>query len=203
MTSGGKSDMKTQQIAIQRIESEVKLREAKQQELVAKQQELGREIQIFRDAIELLLASPSDATDNAVTDMDQGQKADTVTKQIADAVNQVLLDERPLRRGVIAERLQAMGIHLSGTVEKDRVQYLASFLSRDHRFKPMGRKDPRRRGEWTLADEPADQTAAQVPVTIPNNGLSEHREWLCVDSDMQSHDVSSDTDHDAYNQGCQ
>ena len=203
MTSGGKSDMKTQQIAIQRIESEVKLREAKQQELVAKQQELGREIQIFRDAIELLLASPSYATDNAVTDIDQGQKVDTVTDQITDAVYQVLLAERPLHRGVIAERLQAMGIHLGGKVEKDRIQYLASFLSRDQRFNPVGREDPTQRGNWTLVDAPTYSMAALGPAIKANNGLSDHPQCHRVDSDMFLHGDASDTDYCQDNVGCQ
>ena len=188
--------MKPQDVVIQCIDSELEWREAKHRKL-------EREMQLLRDTRTLFLACPSQGTDNGATGVAQEQKADTVTSQITDAVYQVLLADRPLHRGVIAERLQTMGIYLSGKDEQERVQYLASFLSRDNRFKPVGRENPRRRGEWTLADILAEPIAAQMTVIKLCGESHEQAGLRCVDSDMLLHDDAPDTDHSQYNQGCQ
>ena len=188
--------MNTQDIVIQRIESEVEWREEKQREL-------DREIQLLRDTRNLLLVSPSPVLGNGVTDIAQDRKADTVTGQITDGIYQVLLGTRPLHRKVIAQELQAIGVHLSGKDERERVQYLASLLSRDSRFKSMGKEEPRLRGEWTLVDAPADPPAAQLPATKQHDEMHEQPELQRVDSDMSFGDYAAETGGGQCNDGCQ
>ena len=58
----------------------------------------------------------------------------------------MLLEERPLHRNAIHQRLQSQDIHVGG---KDSLGTLSAYLSNDKRFITAGR------GEWTLAKSPA------------------------------------------------
>ena len=70
----------------------------------------------------------------------------TFTAELTAAVHAMLLEERPLHRNAIHQRLQAQDIHVGG---KDSLGTLSAYLSNDKRFITAGR------GEWTLAKSPA------------------------------------------------
>ena len=65
----------------------------------------------------------------------------TFTARLTAAVYEMLLEESPLHRQVIYDRLKDQGIHVGG---KDGLGNLSAYLSNDDRFITAGR------GEWTL-----------------------------------------------------
>ena len=76
--------------------------------------------------------------------------------ELTGAIEAVLLEERPLHRRVILERVTKRGIYVGG--EKP-LAVLGSYLSMDRRFKNVGR------GIWTLTDEPV------APAEPRGNGI--------------------------------
>ena len=76
------------------------------------------------------------------------------SKQISDAILHILLEERPMHRKKILEKVEAKGVLLGGT---DRIRTLSSYLSNDRRFVTDGQEG---RGIWTLAGEPPESLIA-------------------------------------------
>ena len=76
--------------------------------------------------------------------------------ELTGTIEVILLEERPLHRRVILERVTQRGIYVGG--EKPLAS-LGSYLSMDRRFKNVGR------GIWTLTDEPAAPAAPHDNVT--------------------------------------
>lgn len=67
-----------------------------------------------------------------------------LSKQIGDAIAEILEEEHPLHRRVIHERLEARGIRVPG---QDAVNNTGAHMSGDARFKSLGR------GMWDLEEE--------------------------------------------------
>ena len=73
---------------------------------------------------------------------DEEQKS--VKDQICGAIYEVLLDERPLHKRDILDRVQSAGVYVGG---KDPMNTLSPYLTNDPRFTSDGK------GNWTLASE--------------------------------------------------
>ncbi len=70
----------------------------------------------------------------------------TFTQQITTAIEAILIEERPLHRKVILERLTAQGLHVGG---ERPLNTLSSYLSMGAMFKA----DDGKKGMWTLTEE--------------------------------------------------
>ena len=89
-----------------------------------------------------------EALDIAIA-MFQGDTAPTPRRRshsasLVDAMYDILVRERPLHRNILLERVKEAGFHVGGETP---VGAIGSYLSRDQRFKNIGR------GLWTLTEE--------------------------------------------------
>ena len=85
---------------------------------------------------------------NPVADASQLPTDGTFTAELTTAIADMLLEDRPLRRQTILERLAEQEIYVGG---KDSLRTLSAYLSNDDRFQSA----PGARGLWTLASPPA------------------------------------------------
>ena len=98
----------------------------------------------------------------------------TYTAELTGAIHDLLVDDRPLHRKTILDRVVAAGVHVSG---QDKLRTLSAHLSHDKRFIPAGR------GEWTLSQPPAqDQLVSEVP--IENNHMTPAMSIAIEESDQ-------------------
>ena len=84
----------------------------------------------------------------------------TYTAELTAAIHELLIEERPLHRKVILERLEIKGIFVSG---QDKLRTLSAHLSQDARFTPT------ERGFWTLVATPVSasvETAPTPPISL-------------------------------------
>ena len=72
----------------------------------------------------------------------------TFTAELTMAIHDIFLEERPLRRQTILERLADQEIYVGG---KDSLRTLSAYLSNDDRFIAAGR------GHWTLKHLPENE----------------------------------------------
>ena len=122
------SDDKTVQDLIRMREQWVQTRDEADAAITA----LDRTIKMFR-------RSDCDAIDATP------QRSRSYSAQICDAIELILERQRPLHRKQVLDRLLEMGFVIGGA---EPMTTLASYLSRDARFKNAGR------GCWTLALSP-------------------------------------------------
>ena len=69
--------------------------------------------------------------------------------QLTHAIQKVLLEERPLHRSDILERVEEAGLEVLGSKAKKPVNIVGNVLSTDPRFTSAGAP-----GYWTLAESP-------------------------------------------------
>ena len=108
---------------------------------------LDQQIETLERALNVLTAT--EATLPIVPRKSESSYAATIT----DAIEQVLLEERPLHRSEILARVSARGVYVGGTKP---IASLGSYLSVDNRFKNVGR------GVWTLTND----------VLLPDEGVT-------------------------------
>ena len=105
------------------------------------------------DAVKTLLEPPppgiklsvADSTTQAVRVSRGGRM-----KQMADAIYPFLMEHgRPARREAMLEHLEKVGIEVTGETDKQRLALISSALSKDTRFKSMGRST----GQWDIDRE--------------------------------------------------
>lgn len=89
-------------------------------------------------------APPSDPYSESVAIDDENVP---ITRKTRIAAYRVLVEERPLHRSKLLERISALGVEILG---RNPVDSLAGYLSPDARFQPY----PGMRGYWTLTQEP-------------------------------------------------
>lgn len=85
----------------------------------------------------------------------------TFTEELTTAIYDILLEERPLRRQTILERLAEREIYVGG---KDSLRTLSAHLSNDNRFKA----ESDRRGYWTLKYPPENEEGIVGTVQEPS-----------------------------------
>ena len=85
--------------------------------------------------------------EQATADRSPGSRPNSHAAELAAAIFDVLLAERPLHRRVILERVTQSGIYVGG---RNPVAALGSYLSMDNRFENVAR------GVWTLVEEPGN-----------------------------------------------
>ena len=76
---------------------------------------------------------------------------DTQAGHVSDGIYNILLQERPLHRGDILNRLKKMGYQVGG---KKPIDSVSAHLSNDPRFKSAG---DGKSGTWTLTTEPTGE----------------------------------------------
>lgn len=130
-------------------------------------QALDMEIDALEKAISVLSGNTPPAARSS------RQNGSSYANTITNAIHDVLLEERPLRREAILEKVLGKGIHVGG---KTPIATLGSYLSTDERFRNVGR------GTWTLANEPDPSSNIEDlsvspsyigPTGIEANGIAE------------------------------
>ena len=92
------------------------------------------------------------------TNSERGPRASSYAQELTDAIQGILLSERPLHRQVILARVAERGIYVGGAKP---INSIGSYLSTDVRFKNVNR------GIWTLTDESLDtESSSNHPVLI-------------------------------------
>ena len=79
--------------------------------------------------------------------------APTFAETVGNAIEEVLLAERPLHRKEILARVEAKGLHIEA---EKRLHYFGTFLTNGERFITESKATglPGVRGYWTLAHDP-------------------------------------------------
>lgn len=85
--------------------------------------------------------------EQVAADPSPGSRPNSPAAELAAAIFDVLLAERPLHRKVILERVTQAGIYVGG---KNPLAALGSYLSMDKRFQSVAR------GVWTLVEGPGN-----------------------------------------------
>ena len=97
-----------------------------------------------------------------------GSRPHSHAAELAAAIFDVLMKERPLHRKVILERVTQAGIYVGG---KNPLAALGSYLRLDKRFTNVAR------GVWTLVEEPGNGNGVAVDDSPlrPPPGLAEQK----------------------------
>ncbi len=121
-------------------------------------------------------------------------------KQMADAIYPFLMEHgRPARREAMLEHLEKVGIKVTGETDKQRLALISSALSKDTRFKSMGRST----GQWGIDVEHMSRVSMlqdrqeldQDPsVHQPNNNDTPHYEQIQQSAATESEQVSDADD---------
>lgn len=109
-------------------------------------------------------------------DHNPGGRPNSHAAELAAAIFDVLLAERPLHRKIILERVTQAGIYVGG---KNPLAALGSYLSLDKRFTNVAR------GVWTLVEEPGNGNGVAVDDSLlrPPPGLAEQKFPDCLNTD--------------------
>ena len=130
---------------IQAVYAMIEERKARLQALGEERHTLDSEIKGLELAVQAFVASEA----GVVQARADGGDGKSFTATVTDAIEDILLVERPLHRAEILERARGKGIIIEAETP---LHYFGTFLSNDKRFMPKTNK----RGYWTLTDEPAD-----------------------------------------------
>ncbi len=100
-------------------------------------EDIARRMASIRVAIE--------EVENAHDDFITSPQRDSHRMELTNAMYSILLEEQPLHRRTILERVKERRIYVGGV--QGGMNTLATYLSTDERFKNVGR------GVWALADD--------------------------------------------------
>ena len=140
------------------IDAEVERRQQEIQELLNVKRVLLARASTVADAPTV----NAGATDNRIARGGPSRRTTTVHEGITTAIVAVLNPDKRLHRDDIKESIKAMGVHVSGDTDEKQVMTVGSYLSRDDRFKSLGK------GMWMLAKAYAD-TAVHPPSDDDND----------------------------------
>lgn len=120
----------------------------------AERRRIDREIETLLSARRFLEADH--IGDNPAPSGNLPKKAKSYSQTLTDAIEKVLLAERPLHRKEIMNRVICQGVYV-GTANP--LHAVGAYLSIDERFA----SEPGKRGHWTLANEPEAAADEEVP----------------------------------------
>ena len=165
------------------------------QELVEYKAWIDRRI----DALRVLLEPPPDisvSTAKPATRVVRGGRL----KEMADAIIPFLLENgRPARREAILEHLEKFDVEVTGETYKKKLALISSALSKDPRFRSMGRST----GRWDIDREHMNRVSmlqdrqefSQDPsVHQPSNNDTPHYEQIQQSAATESEQVSDADD---------
>ena len=121
---------------------------------LAERRRIDTEIQTLRSARSFLEADH--IGDNPAPADNLPKQAKSYSQNLTDAIEEILLAERPLHRKEIMNRVIAKDIYI-GTANP--LHAIGAYLSLDDRFAFV----PGQRGYWTLSDAPPAVASEEVP----------------------------------------
>ena len=107
----------------------------------------------FRDELNEEIASLERVVNQFNSNSVQTPTEGTYTAELTNAIYELLIEERPLHRRTILDRLEAKDIFVGGS---NKLRTLSAHLSHDGRFTPT------ERGFWTLANPPVNDEIVRI-----------------------------------------